>query len=114
MRAGSSLAIFADIELVSIVEGESPDDAYTVTFDVIYPGETWCRSAVGVSSAIAAQVELEERAVVRAARDALLEVLIPEPGPVSLQLQLTDQGIAVLARAVPGERSPRWDDRPRR
>jgi hypothetical protein len=106
MRVGSSLAIFADVELVSIVEDESPD-AYTVTFDVIYPGETWCRSAVAVSSVIAAQVELEERAVVRAARDALLEVLIPELRPVSFQLRLTDQGTAVLARAVPGEGSPR-------
>lgn len=107
------MAIFADVELVSIVEGESPN-AYTVTFDVIYPGETWCRSTVGVSSVIAAQVELEERGVVRAARDALLEVLIPEPGPVSFQLRLTDKGTAVLARAVPGERGPHKDGGPGR
>jgi hypothetical protein len=99
---GSAMTIFMDIEFVSIVEGDPPD-AYTVTFDVIYSGETWCRSMVGVGSARAARLEGEKPAMIRVARDALLELLAAEPEPVSYQLRLTADGTAVLARAVPGE-----------
>jgi len=102
VRTRSTVAAFMDIEVVSIVDGEPPD-AYTVTFDVIYPGETWCRSMVGVASAIAARLEREEYAVVRAARDALLELLVAEPEPVSFQVRLTGDGTTVLARAKPGD-----------
>ena len=49
------MAVFMDVELVSVVEAESPD-AYAVTFDVIYCGETWCRSMVGVEEAMAAPI----------------------------------------------------------
>ena len=91
-----------DVELVSIVEGDPPD-AFTVTFDVIYPGETWCRSMVGVGSVKAACLQGERLAMIRAARDALLELLAAEPEPVSFHLRLTTDGTKVLARAVPGE-----------
>ena len=47
LRARARVAIFMDIELVSIEEAEPPD-AFAVTFDVIYAGETWCRSLVCV------------------------------------------------------------------
>ena len=90
-----------DVELVSIVDGEPPD-AYTVTFDVIYSGETWCRSIIGVDSAVAAGLEREEYGIVRAARDALLEMLATEAEPVSFQLRLATCGTSVLARATPG------------
>ncbi|MFH0915611.1 MAG: hypothetical protein V1912_04100 [bacterium] len=95
------MTIFMDIELVSIVEGELPD-AYTVTFDVIYPGETWCRSVVGVDTAVAARLEREEQALIGAARDALLELLALEAVPVSFQLRLAPEGITTLARGAPG------------
>jgi hypothetical protein len=95
------VTIFMDVELVSIVEGELPD-AYTATFDVIYPGETWCRSVVLVDTAAAARLEREERAVVSAARDALLELLAGEGAPVSFLIRLAPEGATVLARATPG------------
>lgn len=96
------MAIFMDIELVSIDEVEPPG-VFTVTFDVIYAGETWCRSQVDVDTAAAARLERDERAVIRAARDALLELLAVEPAPVSFHLRLTTEGCSVLARAAPGE-----------
>jgi hypothetical protein len=101
LRGENSVAIFMDVELVSIVEGELPD-AFTVTFDVIYSGETWCRSVVGVDRAVAARLEREERALVSAARDALLELLAVESTPVSFRMRLTAGGPTVLARATPG------------
>jgi len=42
------MTLFMDIELVSAGE-EEPPDAYAVAFDVIYSGETWCRSLVRLS-----------------------------------------------------------------
>ena len=90
-----------DIELVSIAEAELPD-AFCVAFDVIYAGETWCRSLVSVSAEVAASLEREERAVVRAAREALLDLLSVEAGPVSFHLRLADEGCTVLARGRPG------------
>jgi hypothetical protein len=100
-RVEGGVTIFMDVELVSIVDGESLD-AYTVTFDVIYSGETWCRSIVGVDGAVAAGLEREEYEIVRAARDALLELLAAEAEPVSFQLRLASDGTTVLARATPG------------
>jgi hypothetical protein len=90
-----------DIELVSIDEAEPPD-VFAVTFDVIYAGETWCRSLVRVESAVAARLERDERAVIGAARDALLELLAVEAAPVSFHLRLGTEGSTVLARAAPG------------
>jgi hypothetical protein len=94
------VAIFMDIEVVSVDEAEAPD-AFAVTFDVIYAGETWCRSLVRIDSAVAARIDRDERAVTRAARDALLELLAVEAAPVSFHLRLTTEGTAVLARATP-------------
>ena len=95
------MAIFIDVELVSIREAEPPD-AFAVAFDVIYPGETWCRSQVSVDTATAARLGRDEYAVVRAAREALLDLLAPEPAPVSFHLRLTPEGVTVLARGTPG------------
>ena len=95
------MAIFMDIELVSLDEAEPPD-VFAVTFDVIYAGETWCRSCVLVDEVVAARAQRDEHAVVGAARDALLELLALEPTPVSFYLRLTSKGTAVLARATPG------------
>jgi hypothetical protein len=99
------VAIFMDIELVSIDQAELPD-AFTVTFDVIYAGETWCRSLVWVDSTVAARLERNERAVTGAARDALLELLAVEPLPVSFHLRLGSEGSTILARATPGGATP--------
>jgi hypothetical protein len=90
-----------DIEFVSIVEAEPPD-AFSVAFDVIYAGETWCRSIVDVDATCAARLSRDEYAVVRAAREALLDLLIMEPAPVSFQVRLGTEGPAVLAKGRPG------------
>lgn len=90
-----------DIEFVSLDEAESPD-AFSVTFDVIYAGETWCRSVVMVENAAAARLGFEGQAVTCAARDALLELLMAETAPASFHLRLTQDGISVLARGTPG------------
>ncbi len=94
------MAIFMDIEFVSIVEAEAPD-AFSVAFDVIYAGETWCRSIVEVDTAASARHGWDEQAVVGAARDALLDLLDPEPGPISFHLRLGADGTVVLERARP-------------
>jgi hypothetical protein len=90
-----------DIELVSIQEAEPPD-AFAVVFDVIYAGETWCRSLVSVDAAAAARVGHDEYAVIRAARHALLDLLSLETAPVSLHVELGAEGVTVLARGTPG------------
>lgn len=95
------MAIFSDIELVSICAGRSPD-AFEVVFDVIYAGETWCRSVVRVDGALQVARAGEPGAIVGAARDALLESLLLEAGPVSLELRLSDEGTAVVDRGSPG------------
>jgi hypothetical protein len=95
------MAIFMDIELVSIQEAEPPD-AFSVAFDVIYAGETWCRSLVDVDAAGAARLGRDEQAVIRAAREALVDLLVLEPAPVSFHLRLGTEGPAVLAKARPG------------
>jgi hypothetical protein len=94
------VAIFMDIELVSIQEAEPPD-AYSVAFDVIYAGETWCRSIVDVDTAGAARLGRNEHAIMRAAREALLDLLVLEPAPVSFHLALGCDGPTVLAKARP-------------
>ena len=95
------MARFMDIELVSI-DVEEPPDAHAVAFDVIYPGETWCRSLVRLSPDLAADLGQEEGRMIAAARDALLELLDLEAQPVSFDLRLTVDGTVVLARANPG------------
>jgi hypothetical protein len=95
------VALFMDIEFVSIQEAEPPD-AYAVAFDVIYAGETWCRSLVGVDAAAAARMGRDEYEVIRAARGALLDHLAVETVPVSLHLRLDVDGVTVLARGRPG------------
>jgi hypothetical protein len=99
------MALFMDIELVSIDEAESPD-AFMVTFDVIYSGETWCRSLVCLDDAVAARLERDERAIVATARDALLDLLALEAVPVSFHLRIGTEGSAILARATPGGTRP--------
>lgn len=96
-------AIFSDIELVFVQEVE-PRGTLAVAFDVIYAGETWCRSVVWVEPAVTARLEYEEPAVIRAARDALLDLLVAEPGPVALELRLAAEGVSLLARGTPGPR----------
>ncbi len=95
------MSIFADVELV-VIESAEPPDEFVVAFDVIYAGETWCRSEVLVDGAVTATVGGNCHAVVRAARDALLELLQHEAAPVSFRLRLTAQGAVVLARGTPG------------
>ena len=95
------MAIFTDIEFVAIEPAEPPD-AYVAAFDVIYAGETWCRSVVSVDTMVAAAVKRDQRAVTRAARDALVELLQYEAVPVSFHLRLTAEGTVVLARGSPG------------
>jgi hypothetical protein len=92
-----------DIELVAIDEAEHPD-AFAVVFDAIYAGETWCRSLVWVDAETAAALDRDERAVISAARDALLERLAMEPAPVSFELRLGQGGSTVVARGTPGGR----------
>jgi hypothetical protein len=94
------MALFMDIEFVSLTEAEPPD-AFAAVFDVIYAGETWCRSVVMVEAGVAAQVGYEERAVIATARNALLDLLAVEPAPVSFSLRLTLTGPVTLARGVP-------------
>jgi hypothetical protein len=95
------VAIFMDIELVSIQEAEPPS-AFSVAFDVIYAGETWCRSVIDVDQAQAARLGRDEQALVRAARDALLDLLATEPAPVSFHLRFGVGGLEVLAKGRPG------------
>jgi hypothetical protein len=90
-----------DIELVSIQEAEPPD-AFSVAFDVIYAGETWCRSVVDVDSAGAARLGHDEQAVARTAREALLDLLVLEPAPVSFHVRVGTDGVEVLAKGRPG------------
>ena len=94
------MALFTDIDFVTIEEAPPPD-AFTVTFDVIYAGETWCRSIVDLDATLAARLLREELAMVAEARNALLEHLALEALPVSCHLRLTPEGTTVLAQARP-------------
>lgn len=96
------MAIFSDIEFVSVDEAGYPD-AFVVTFDVIYAGETWCRSMVRVDRTVAARVGWERNEVIGAARTALVELLAVEMVPVSFELRLSAEGTVILARGVPGQ-----------
>ena len=95
------MTIFMDIELVAVERAAYPD-GFTVTFDVIYAGETWCRSVVEVDSMVAARLGADEWAVTGAARDTLLELLQGETAPVSFHLRLQSEGAVVMARGRPG------------
>jgi hypothetical protein len=95
------MALFMDLELVAIDQAEHPD-AFAVVFDAIYAGETWCRSLVWVDAVLADSLSRDERAVIGAARDALLDLLAVEFVPVSLQLRLGCEGTTVLGRGTPG------------
>lgn len=86
-----------DIELVA-VESAHPPDRFVVTFDVVYPGETWCRSLVYVAPTVVA----DEQDLVSLARDALVPFLEMEGQPVSLELRLTPTGPVILGRRLPG------------
>jgi len=90
-----------DIEFVAIEPAEPPD-AFRVAFDVIYAGETWCRSVVLVDNMVAGAVERDQHAVIGMARDALLELLQFEAAPVSFHLRLAAEGTVVSARGTPG------------
>jgi DNA-binding LacI/PurR family transcriptional regulator len=90
-----------DIELVAVQQADHPN-AFTVVFDVIYAGETWCRSVVDVGHDAIVVLAGDERAVVSVARDALLDLLAVEPAPVSFHLRIDASGTTVLARARPG------------
>ena len=72
-----------DIEALGLEEGEFPDQL-SVAFDVIYPGEVWCRSVVYVAPDAAFGSEDE---IIGRARDAL---------PVSVELRLSAAGTDVL------------------
>lgn len=95
------MAIFTDIELVAVEEADCPG-SLIVTFDVIYAGETWCRSVVEVESAFCARLAGDNRTIIATARDGLLGLLALEAVPVSLHLRLGDDGPTVIARGVPG------------
>jgi hypothetical protein len=95
------VAIFMDVELVGIDDAEYPD-AFTVVFDAIYAGETWCRSLVWVEADFASHLARDEHAIINAARDALVDLLAAETVPVSLQLRLGSGGSVLLARGTPG------------
>jgi len=95
------MAIFTDIDFVAIEEAQPPD-AVTVTFDVIYGEETWCRSLVDLDTTLAARLLREDLQMVEAARNALLERLALEAVPVSFHLRVTPDGTTVLAQARPG------------
>jgi hypothetical protein len=94
------MALFMDIEFVCINQAEPPD-AFVITFDVIYAGETWCRSEVLVDNAQAAQLGFEEQGITAAARNALLDLLALEIEPVSFLLRLAPDGTTLLGRATP-------------
>jgi hypothetical protein len=87
-----------DLELVSVETGEG-EAALSVTFDAIYPGETWVRSVVDVTRELAALFEADHRPPVSTARDALLELLQFEVRPVSFHLVLSSEGTEVVQRS---------------
>jgi len=102
--------VLIDVELVSILEADARDSeaacagqagGYSVAFDAIYPGETWCRSVVEVDPGRVAELDAEPDLILRAARDALVVALLAEALPVSFHLRLTVLGTEVLARATP-------------
>jgi len=91
------MAWIVDVELVAVEAAEPPDLAL-VTFDVVYPGETWCRSLVYVTPGVTAG----EDDLVSRSRDALLTFLEREGQPVALEVRLSPEGPVVLDRRLPG------------
>jgi hypothetical protein len=91
------VAWIVDVELVEVAPGELPD-VWTIVFDVIYPGETWCRSLVRLSPASSQGNELE---LVGRARDALLAILELQAGPASADIRVAPEGTTVLRLGSP-------------
>jgi hypothetical protein len=91
------VAWIVDVELVEVTAGRPPD-LWQVVFDVIYPGETWCRSIVRLTMDFVEEGELE---LVGRARDALVAVLERQSGPVSTDIRVTPAGTAVLRLGRP-------------
>jgi hypothetical protein len=87
------LAWIVDVELVEAAPGPYPD-VLKLTFDVIYPGETWCRCLVRLTAGMDWGTDDE---VVARGRDALLGLLALEPGPAAADIRLTPEGLVVLA-----------------
>jgi hypothetical protein len=81
------------------VESAEPPDVLAIAFDVTYPGETWCRSLVLITSELAYMPEYE---LVSRARDALIEVLEAAGEPVSVEIRLTPTETVMLASGRPG------------
>ena len=81
-----------DIEALGLEEAEFPDQL-SVAFDVIYPGEVWCRSVVYVAPDAAFGSEDE---IIGRARDALLAVLERDALPVAVELRLSSAGTALM------------------
>jgi len=89
------MAWIVDVDLVSMEAAAFPD-AVVLTFDVTYPGETWCRSVVYVGRDVAFASEQE---LASSVRDGLLGILERETRPASVELRLSAEGLAVLALA---------------
>ncbi len=87
-----------DIDMLG-VEPAEPPDSLEIAFDVTFPGETWCRSLVYISSEVLVGSEFE---LVAAARDALIAVIDGEGRPVSVTMRLGPSGAEVLSVAAPG------------
>jgi hypothetical protein len=81
-----------DIEALGLEEAEHPD-TLSVAFDVIYPGEVWCRSVVYVAPDAA---QGSEDQIIGRARDALLEVVQRESLPVSVEIRVSAAGTTLL------------------
>lgn len=91
------MAWIIEVELVEVTEADPPD-AWIVSFDVIYPGETWCRSLVRLSPTVSLAQESD---LVGQARDALLAVLELQPGPASAEIRVGSEGTEVLRLGTP-------------
>lgn len=87
-----------DIEPLGVLEAEPPD-ALEIAFDVIFPGETWCRCVVLVGRDFSYRSEHE---LVSTARDEVVRVIEREGRPVAVRLRLCSSGVEVQAVAAPG------------
>ncbi|NLT35617.1 MAG: hypothetical protein GXX83_06940 [Gaiellales bacterium] len=100
-----------DIEVVDAAYVATAE-AWLVVFDVIYPGETWCRSEVWLQPDAVRPVAEGggdpggpgSPPLISLARDHLLGHLEAEGAPVSLVVDVTSSGSSVRDRARPGPR----------
>ncbi len=107
----NNVSLPSELELLS-AWWSAEKGAWITHFEATYPGETFCRSEVRVSSAAMAGVGIGHRgegrdaegidAVVAAARDQLLEILEREGRPVSLVVTMGTDGWKVIKRGYPG------------